>query len=671
MNFSIPEYDLREFNGLPLKTKNRVWWLLPIMKSIAAAPAAVKACKEIADATGKHFNTFYQPWKKFKANGDWRTLIDRRRTPEFWLTEEAVGLPHAFIQDWKSRCEKNQRACAPAYETLMQDLIAWRMGDYTKKIPGYDTPPPNAPGQKHPAGWSYSNLILHKPTDVELAAARNGRDAAKSLLPCVFTTRANMYPYQEIQFDDMWHDFMVMVHGHKYPARLMEFGCIDVCTGFIFSPGLKPRVRNMETGKMQHLNERDFRIYVVNFLCTVGWSPRGTKFVGERGTAAFRHLADKIHFWTREKVTCVTGGMSGAPARIGDYSERAKGNFKVKALKEGAGRMIHNRLANLPGQIGMDRNDMPASNHGREAETLALMALEPYLPAEVFAQLQLGHLNFYSAVDIIYRCYEQINARTDHKMEGWEALGFVVEQFRANETMWLPLSRAAELPEAQRTALACAITLAPDTMVRRHRLSPAEAIATASEPNLKLSAEAEADMLLEDCGKKRTVSNGLISFEDADLGPDKFRFQATYQDVSGFERRIANDEEVIVVVNPLRPFRAFLFSLRDKRYLGIAKPWLSADRSDHDAVMRKHGEASREYKNALIESNVRAGITSTNRLMDNAKVLRRSNKLPVASSDPAFDSSHLLDPADQADTPPIHHHTDHRHEFELDTSTLL
>lgn len=669
MTFTIPDAELREFSGLPRVTQNRIHWLLGIMRTIAASRGTVATCKQIARSTGCHWNTLYNPWKRYKASGgDWRTLIDRRKTPEFWIKESpSSSLPHPFIQYWKTLCEQHQRTCSAAYHTLMLNLTAWRMGDITRAIPGYITPPPNNPGQPHPIGWSYANLMLHKPSDVELAAARNGREAAKALLPSVFTTRANMYPYQEIQFDDMWHDFHVLAPGHKSPARLMEFGCIDVCTGYIFPPGLKPRIRNADTGKMQHLNERDFRIYTVNFLCTVGWSPRGTKFIGERGTAAFRHLTEKIEFWTKGLVTTATGGMSGAPARIGDYSERAKGNFKIKALKEGSGRLIHSRLSDLPGQIGMDRNDRPASDYGRERDTLALAALEPHLPSEAFAQLQLGHLNFHHAVDLIYRAYESINARHDHRLEGWEALGFVIEQFRAAENIWIPLSRATELPEAQRTALTCAITLNPQTMLRRHRLSPTEALATVSTPNLTLSAEAEADMLLPDCGILRTAAGGLFTLQSADLGPEKMRFLASYQDSAGFIQQIPNGEQAIVVINPFRPHRAFLFSPRDQRYLGIAKPWLSADRTDHQAILSQHGAAQREYKDALLDANIRTGIQSIHRLKNNAAILRRTSALPTASNDPSLDAALLLDPQlDAHDQLP-----QQKHNYNLDTSAFL
>lgn len=668
MTFTIPDADMREFSALPQAVKTRIHWLLGIMRTIAASRGTVATCKHIAHSTGCHWNTLYNPWKRYKASGgDWRTLIDRRKTPEFWIKETPTSnLPHEFLQHWKFLCEQHQRSCSAAYHALMVCLTAWRMGDITRAIPGYPTPPPNAPCQSHPIGWSYANLLLHKPTDVELAAARNGREAAKTLLPSVFTTRSHMYPYQEIQFDDMWHDFQVLAPGHKAPARLMEFGSIDVCTGFIFPPGLKPRIRNTDTGKMQHLNERDFRIYTVNFLCTIGWSPRGTKFIGERGTAAFRHLAEKIEFWTKGLVTTTTGGMSGAPARIGDYSERAKGNFKIKALKEGAGRLIHSRLSDLPGQIGMDRNDRPSSDYGRERDTLVLTALEPHLPAEAFAQLQLGHISFQTAIDLVYRAYAAINARHDHNLEGWEALGFVIEQFRASDQIWMPLSRAAELPESQRTALSCALALDPQNMLRRHRLSPAEALATATTPNITLCAEAEADMLLADCGTLRTAANGLFSFQSSDLGPEKIRFLANYQDSGGFMRQIPNGEHAILVVNPFRPHRAFLFSPRDKRYLGIAKPWLSADRTDHDAILRQHGDARREYTNALLEANVRHGIKSIRRLTDNSAVLRRTSALPTASADPALDSARLLDPEQDPLTP-----ASHSHNYTLDTSAFL
>lgn len=664
MRFDIPDQDKREFMSLPLATRERVLHQLALMHRIHTAPRALAACREIAQILKNHTNTIYAAWKAFKkSRGDWRTLIDRRHTPEFWQTTSRKNLPHAFLEHWKTLCERNQRACAPAHHSLLLSLHHWRAGDTSHAIPGYLTPPPNAAGSSYPLGWSLSNLMRHRPSDIELAAARNGRTAAKNLLPAVFTTRAQMHPYQEIQFDDMWHDFRVLAPGHPGPVRLLEFGAIDVCTGYLFPPGLKPRIKNTDTGKFQHLLEREFRIYVVNFLATIGWSPNGTKLLGERGTAAFRHLAPKISHWTRGLVTTATGGMSGAPARAGDYSERAKGNFKAKALKEGAGKLIHNRLAHLPGQVGMHRDDLPASDHGREIETLKLTALQPYLPLELSAALQIGHVTLSIAVDAIYRAYAAINARTDHNLEGWDALGYVVEQFRAGSDIWLPLASAAALPDPQRHALTAALHLDP-TLLRRHRLSPTQAIKTAPS-NIRLTAEAEADMLLTDCGTGRTVIDGLFTFNDSDIGPSKFRFLATYKDSSGFTRRLENGTRAITVLNPFNPTRLFLFSATDKRYLGIAQPWTAADRTDVDSIMELNGAAAREYKAALLEAEKRHGITKHDRLTHNTTILRAHTTLPAASSSRNLSASHLLDnQADQVSDPAFP-------TFALDSSSFL
>ena len=86
--------------------------------------------------------------------------------------------------------------------------------------------------------------MRHGSTTLELAATRDGREAALKELPSVRTTRVGSYPLAEVQFDDMWHDNAVrVVSGQKLTGvrRVLEFGAIDHYSGYLFQPGLKIR----------------------------------------------------------------------------------------------------------------------------------------------------------------------------------------------------------------------------------------------------------------------------------------------------------------------------------------------------------------------------------------------------------------------------------------------
>ena len=60
--------------------------------------------------------------------------------------------------------------------------------------------------------------------------------------------------------------------------------------------------------------------------------------------------------------------MTGRAALAGQFEGRTKGNFRAKALKEGCGKLIHNRESNLPGQVGMSADKMPAQMQAKAGQ---------------------------------------------------------------------------------------------------------------------------------------------------------------------------------------------------------------------------------------------------------------------------------------------------------------
>lgn len=78
-------------------------------------------------------------------------------------------LPHAFIQFWKElQCQyQRERGTAHAWRKLISGWNAWKAGDPSCAIPGYETAPPAAPYRLIPRGWSYTNLCRHRVTQFE------------------------------------------------------------------------------------------------------------------------------------------------------------------------------------------------------------------------------------------------------------------------------------------------------------------------------------------------------------------------------------------------------------------------------------------------------------------------------------------------------------------------
>lgn len=657
LTFSIPPEDYREFSGLPQAARDRIHWLLQCMRSIAGSKAKTTTCKQIAKDAGKDFNTIYCPWRRYRDSGDWRQLLDKRRTPEFWVRDDAkvIELPAAFIDYWKSQCELFQRAFKPAHRQLIADWKAWKRGNLTKAIPGFDRCPPAAAGSAVPKGWTYSNLLNHVPTDIEVAAARQGRTAALKLVAGVSTTRVGSYPFAEIQFDDMWHDFEVNVPGRLKSCRLLEFGAIEAFTTYLFRPGLKPRLHNMETGKAEILNGRDFHLYLVNWLLDYGWHPSGTVFNVENATASIdRRFEQKLLTWSNGLLTTKRAGMSGAPAVVGGWAERAKGNPNAKALKEGMGKLIHNQLSNLPGQIGMNRDNLPASFEGRRKDNEMLLALAAQVPA-LAGKLQLGFLDLKDAVYAINEVYDLLNFRTDHDIEGWEECGMIIDKIRFSKHSddWYPADQALDLLEPhERTALSLALKIDP-TLRRRFKLSPGEGLLAHQERLIKLPHEAVPDLLGDAYGEVLPVKDGLIKFKRAELGSAPLRFKPIYQDADGFRRRIENGSEVLCHLNPWKPDWLYLSDAKSHRFLGRTKRDLSVTRGDVEAINAMHGAAQRDYKDAVAETAMRQGVSRIPYLKANTAVLRNVNK-PTdrdrALGSASFDSGELLDAQEELET---------------------
>ncbi|MEI7912756.1 MAG: hypothetical protein WCK77_24275 [Verrucomicrobiota bacterium] len=632
-----PPADGEEFMSLNLAIRLRARTLYDIAERVASAKEKMPVYAAAAEEMGEHLNTLYRPINAFLKSGDWRALVNRRLQADLWVRKSAeAALPHDFIEFWKQLMENNQRAAKPAYDFLLLRLADWRRGDIHSAIPGYAAPPRNAAGRNHPPGWSIKTLLRNGSSDVELAAARLGRTAARKLTPAVLTTRKTGYPLQELQFDDMWHDFEV-IHQNKL-CRILEFNAVDWYSNYPFNPGLKPRV-NID-GVNKSLSERDFRVWAVTLAATVGWSPRGTRFQGERGTAAFRcGLADKLRHWSGGLITVAEPGMSGTAALIGGFAERAKGNPNAKAIKEGLGKLIHNRLAGLPGQQGIDYAHKPASFAGRNKESLGLLELQGLIQGG--ENLQLSHLTFAQGVAAILQAYDIIRDRHDHDIEGWLEENLITQDFLADplRDIWVPL---ADLDEVNRNALVIISRHNPD-LIRTRRMSPREVIAPHLGGTLKLSHEAEADCLFDDCKRAETVTAGLIAFKDADMGTGTFRYKAAYQGRDGFKRHLANGEPLLVVVNPFIPERAFLFNPKGQ-YLGVSPRDHEVLRGDVDALHRKIGECAADFKTAKQAADFRHGLVREASLTHNTRALLDSLAPGAASRHPA---TPLIDMSDE------------------------
>lgn len=100
--------------------------------------------------------------------------------------------------------------------------------------------------------------------------------------------------------------------------------------------------------------------------------------------------------------------------------------------------LIPARVSHLPGATGHDRTP-PETLHGlAHAEDQLIKAMDK-LPAERVGQLKHYMLTMAELSYELSKIVSDINARTNHKLEGWERCGYMVEELRLSPSApWTP-----------------------------------------------------------------------------------------------------------------------------------------------------------------------------------------------------------------------------------------
>lgn len=587
--FDISQADLQRVSGFvsneDVEAARR---LLAALKRIHHSPKVKPACKAIetewhnravVGETGRvvwsaaHLRTKY--YEFVKSGGDWTICLNKAKAQVYRVEREAnVNKRAAFVEFWRGLGERNQRDWSAAYDELIH---IWKTGNsYTHRdlaakqytsIPGYATWPVAEGRTEHPAGWSYANLMRLVSDPYDQAAARVGYSKASQLRIPVLTTRTKLQFGQYVEFDD--HEFNQKVLFQKKPMRPLGFGALEIFSASIPLIGFKPTLWDYEDEVKRKLTEREFMWFVVAYLTTVGYrADLGTELIVERGTAAIRtEFEQRLLDVTNGKVTAYRGGRHGRAAHAGQFNGRSKGNFKTKALVEGAWRMIDDQMASLPGQVGKDRDSSPEQLHGAEQYTASVFRqIEEIeksgrtLTPEQLAMLQFPFPPFGIwrewAMDAVHR----INTTRRHTLEGWDKLGFVQPIWRLSEgdpatdptAQWLPHTSYLAIPAEKRAAID-AILHANPNLISTRRLSRKEVLDTGRSLLTRVPMELLPGLVgTENAlngGQPVPVRQGLISFECADIDPDPLKYFARRADGSF----LPNDTEYVCFVNPYAP----------------------------------------------------------------------------------------------------------------------
>ena len=547
--------------------------------------AAVAATMGVSCRTARRMRSQWE-----EGGRDAAALIDRRLSPD----RNGTPLNPEFLEHWRSRCEQNGRKCAPAYRALVRD---WRAG---VPIPG--TPAGASRRGPLPRGWSLANLMRHAPSTFELTAARVGRQAGAPYRPLVFTTRRGMEVGQQIMFDDLWHDFQVVVLGQRRPSRLLQLHAHDVFSGCQFARGIKPRLEDPESGRSVQLDAGDMLFLLAHVLGSVGYNPTGTQLLLENGTATVTDdLAALLSDLTGGIVQTAFADIQGAASFSGQYAGRGKGNYRFKAHLESSHNLIHNETAgllDLPGQTGSNsRINAPEQLHGQQQSLDIIQRAMLALPAHVAADLRLPFVEASKAIWALEEIQERINRRTDHDLEGWVEAGLTAMEFDLPGGVHLTAEAYSRMPEVARQALATVAVPTP------RKMSPREVFDLGKPKLVRLRPEAVARLLVGTSGREvRVGKNHLITVEDASISPSPLRYLA---------HTFPEGDTYRAVINPFAPEQAHLFDAAN-RWLGTVRIWQAVSRIDEAGLAEQMAEAA-QIQAQMLQPLARRGAEITRR----------------------------------------------------------
>lgn len=525
--------------------------------------------------------TLTRLYYRYKAAGcRWQSLLDGRSSTA--NRRKARTANKAFRAHLALLATRHKRGLAGAVRELYEE---WRT---CQTIPGYEGLN-YEPDMPLPSGWSMDNLLRLMPNRKALSIVTQGVRAASADLPQVFATRAGCWPCSHVMFDDVWLDVLAVGYGEDGKMQLgrpLQLGCLDYYTGRRLCWGTKIRTKR-EDGSSVQLNADEMLFLLCDFLHNVGYSPRGTVLVVEHGTAAISEaVEDQLALLTNGLVRVDRSGMQGV-RQAGAFPGRAVGNPRFKASLEVWHSLLHNYMDSYASQTGKDRTE-PEALWGLRKESESLIRQAQQLPAERALALMPYAPTLRELADDLVRLVGQINNRTDHELEGWEACGFTRAEFSlTGRDGWAPLDSL----DPQAAALAKAMALGNPALLRTRRLSPQEAweLSLRDPANKLIRLSAAECVTLMGAHRKFPLSmrGGAFKIKDSSRHHEQLIFDACVTDARGNERILPAGGTYFGVLNP---FNCNLFILDDRgRVLGEAPIRHRFSHTDEAARLREFG----------------------------------------------------------------------------------
>lgn len=628
-----------------------------IMLEIASAPKdqRVRLMVQIANQTGRGFGTIRNKFYDYEKRGE-SALIDRRRMKQMTAV-------NPWLECYMTYVENDLNTSANGYRQMMDDFRSgkpmigsigtWR--EVWAREKGYPIPA-ECPLDWTPHGATYANLQMIAKSSpnyhFNIATNRRGRKAASKFLLPVLTSRVGLPVGAKVEYDDVWHNTDIML-GAKV-CQPLEFAGYDVASGYKCSSIIKPRFERAD-GVRDNLKEQQFRFLFAYDHIVRGFHKGGIEDIVEHGTTAIREKVEKqvkAIPGMGQLITIRRSGILSEQVHAGLFIGNGGGNFKMKALCEGAHNILHNRTAALVGSRGRDAEHLHESQAALVKYEERLMAAAQTLPPEFALKLEAGLLTF----DEYHAAFRQIESRLmddpEHRLEGWD--GNVVAEYRLNERAndWRPWAEVEKLMQGDQDerleAFAIAKLVGRNAALKRVRpMSRREVWLAGQEDLVRVDdwyfpcfMDAEKD------GIELTVrANGLMGFRnELFYGRDEMLYRAVIKNRAGWQQSMSPTMKMLALFNPLMPEKIWLIDKGDGHTLGTCALYNRAPAYDRHAIEIAMGDQSADLAAKVLPIRGRHQAEAERRASRMASNLRVMKEASAArDTAPKFDQVEAAD----------------------------
>ena len=673
--------SLSTYEGLAAVSSMRarveaVNWRRHVM-AIAAAPKCrrVEMMQKLAAQGIAPYGTIRRKFYAFQERGD-AALVDRRRV-------RRMTAANPWLECYMTYIENDRNTSMGGYRQMMNDfrsgrVMAGGVGTWRevwqRERPG-EPVPQECPLDWTPHGATYANLQQIAKANpnyyFNIFASRRGRKAAQRYVLPVLTTRVGLAVLAKVEYDDVWHNTDVMLGARV--CQPLEFAGYDVASGFKCSSIIKPRFERAD-GVRDNLKEQQFRFLFAYDHIVRGFSRDGIEDVVEHGTTAIRQNVEeqiKAIPGMGDLITISRSGILSEQVHAGLFIGNGGGNFRMKALCEGAHNILHNRTASLIGSRGRDAEHLHESEPALVKYEERLVAAAAKLPEEFALKLQAGLLTFPEYLAAFRQIETQLMEDPEHKLEGWD--GKTVQEWRLSSTSndWKPMAElvamAQEDPEGAR---AVAAVVGRDPALRRVRpMSRHEAYWTEYREGLKTGAIVRVDDwylphfmdVAKDAIQVAVRPNGLIGFRNELLyGRDEVLYRAVVKNRAGWTQAMPPGAKALALYNPMMPEKIWLVDAADGHTLGTCPLYSRAPAYDRHAIEIAMGDQAADLAAKVLPVRGRHQAEAEDRaarMANNLRVIKDAEaaKAPVPDGEGySFDDLAGAAPAPAPDAEPAY-----------------